>query len=206
MQWVVVNLWVLLVGSQVLENVCGICIQDVLSICLILQIYGVCCDQLVYVVWQIEIEFNLVIDNLLLLGMLEVYWVVFQVNFYGELVVMVVDLLVIVVVELGGVVEWCLDCLVNLLVSGLLVFLVGKLGVNLGMMIIQYVVVFLVGENCQLVQLVVVDNFVILVFQEDYLSFGISVVFKFGRVLENFWWIFVIEYLLVVQVFEFFVL
>lgn len=170
MQRVAANLRALLAGSQVLENARGIRTQDALSIRSIPQIHGACRDQLAHAARQIETELNSATDNPLLLGTPEAYRVVSQANPHGESVAMAADLLAIAVAELGGVAERRLDRLVNPLVSGLPAFLVGKPGVNSGMMITQYVAASLAGENRQLAQPAVVDNFVTSALQEDHLS------------------------------------
>ena len=87
--------------------------------------------------------------------------------------------------------------------AGLPAFLVGKPGVNSGMMITQYVAASLAGENRQLAQPAVVDNFVTSALQEDHLSLGTSAALKLGRALENLRRILAIEYLLAAQAFEF---
>ncbi len=122
-----------------------------------------------------------------------------QANPHGESVAMAADLLAIAVAELGGVAERRLDRLVNPLVSGLPAFLVGKPGVNSGMMITQYVAASLAGENRQLAQPAVVDNFVTSALQEDHLSLGTSAALELGRALENLRRILAIEYLLAAQ-------
>ncbi|MBH8975871.1 histidine ammonia-lyase, partial [Pseudomonas aeruginosa] len=203
MQRVAVNLRALLAGSQVLENARGIRTQDALSIRSIPQIHGACRDQLAHAARQIETELNSATDNPLLLGTPEAYRVVSQANPHGESVAMAADLLAIAVAELGGVAERRLDRLVNPLVSGLPAFLVGKPGVNSGMMITQYVAASLAGENRQLAQPAVVDNFVTSALQEDHLSLGTSAALKLGRALENLRRILAIEYLLAAQAFEF---
>lgn len=203
MQRVAANLRALLAGSQVLENARGIRTQDALSIRSIPQIHGACRDQLAHAARQIETELNSATDNPLLLGTPEAYRVVSQANPHGESVAMAADLLAIAVAELGGVAERRLDRLVNPLVSGLPAFLVGKPGVNSGMMITQYVAASLAGENRQLAQPAVVDNFVTSALQEDHLSLGTSAALKLGRALENLRRILAIEYLLAAQAFEF---
>ena len=168
----------MLAGSQVLENARGIRTQDALSIRSIPQIHGACRDQLAHAARQIETELNSATDNPLLLGTPDAYRVVSQANPHGESVAMAADLLAIAVAELGGVAERRLDRLVNPLVSGLPAFLVGKPGVNSGMMITQYVAASLAGENRQLAQPAVVDNFVTSALQEDHLSLGTSAALK----------------------------
>jgi histidine ammonia-lyase len=116
---------------------------------------------------------------------------------------MAADLLAIAVAELGGIAERRLDRLVNPLVSGLPAFLVSQPGVNSGMMIAQYVAAALAGENRQLAQPAVVDNFVTSGLQEDHLSLGTSAALKLGKALENCRRILAIEYLLAAQAFEF---
>lgn len=197
------NLRALLEGSEVIVASRGIRTQDALSIRSIPQVHGACRDQLAHVVQQIEIELNSATDNPLLLGTPDDYRVVSQANPHGESVAMAADLLAIAVAELGSIAERRLDRLINPLVSGLPAFLVAEPGVNSGMMIVQYVAAALCGENRQLAQPAVLDNFVTSGLQEDHLSLGTSAALKLHRALANCTQILAIEYLLAAQAFEF---
>lgn len=197
------NLRALLDGSEVLASSRGIRTQDALSMRSMPQIHGACRDQLAHAARQVEIELNSANDNPLVLGTPEHYRVVSQANPHGESVAMAADLLCIAVAELGGVAERRLDRLINPLVSGLPAFLVSQPGVNSGMMIVQYVAAALAGENRQLAQPAVVDNYVTSGLQEDHLSLGTSAALKLGRCIGNCQQILAIEYLLAAQAFEF---
>lgn len=203
MQKVGANLRALLEGSEVIASSKGVRTQDALSIRSMPQIHGACRDQLEHAAKQIETELNSATDNPLVLGTPDDYRVVSQANPHGESVAMAADLLAIAVAELGGVSERRLDRLINPLVSGLPAFLVSQPGVNSGMMIVQYVAASLAGENRQLAQPAVVDNFVTSGLQEDHLSLGTSAALKLGRAIDNTRRIFAIEYLLAAQAFEF---
>lgn len=193
----------LLAGSEVLASSQGVRTQDALSIRSIPQIHGACRDQLAHAGAQIDRELASATDNPLVLGTPEAYRVISQANPHGESVAMAADLLAIAVAELAGVAERRLDRLINPLVSGLPAFLVAKPGVNSGMMIAQYVAAALVGENRQLAQPAVVDNFVTSALQEDHLSLGTSAALKLLKVVENATQVLAIEYLLAAQAFEF---
>jgi histidine ammonia-lyase len=193
----------LLSGSEVLASSQGERTQDALSIRSIPQIHGACRDQLAHAGAQIDRELASATDNPLILGTPEAYRVISQANPHGESVAMAADLLAIAVAELAGVAERRLDRLINPLVSGLPAFLVAKPGVNSGMMIAQYVAAALVGENRQLAQPAVVDNFVTSALQEDHLSLGTSAALKLLKVVENATQVLAIEYLLAAQAFEF---
>ncbi|WP_271409585.1 HAL/PAL/TAL family ammonia-lyase [Pseudomonas sp. Q1-7] len=197
------NLLALLQGSEVVAASQGIRTQDALSIRSIPQVHGACRDQLAHAARQVDTELAAANDNPLLLGTPDRYKVVSQANPHGESVAMAADLLTIAVAELGGIAERRLDRLVNPLVSGLPAFLVSQPGVNSGMMIAQYVAAALTGENRQLAQPSVVDNFVTSGLQEDHLSLGTSAALKLGKALENGRRILAIEYLLAAQAFEF---
>ncbi len=197
------NLLALLAGSEVIAESRGIRTQDALSIRSIPQVHGACRDQLAHAAKQVDTELASANDNPLLLGTPDDYKVVSQANPHGESVAMAADLLAIAVAELGGIAERRLDRLVNPLVSGLPAFLVSQPGVNSGMMIAQYVAAALAGENRQLAQPAVVDNFVTSGLQEDHLSLGTSAALKLGRSVENCRRILAIEYLLAAQAFEF---
>ncbi|GLZ86050.1 histidine/phenylalanine ammonia-lyase [Metapseudomonas resinovorans] len=197
------NLLALLAGSEVVAASQGIRTQDALSIRSIPQVHGACRDQLAHAAKQVDTELASANDNPLLLGTPDSYKIVSQANPHGESVAMAADLLAIAVAELGGIAERRLDRLVNPLVSGLPAFLVSQPGVNSGMMIAQYVAAALVGENRQLAQPAVVDNFVTSGLQEDHLSLGTSAALKLGKAVENCRRILAIEYLFAAQAFEF---
>lgn len=197
------NLRALLEGSEIIASSRGIRTQDALSMRSMPQIHGACRDQLLHAARQVEIELNSANDNPLVLGTPDQYRVVSQANPHGESMAMAADLLAIAVAELGGVAERRLDRLINPLVSGLPAFLVSQPGVNSGMMIVQYVAAALAGENRQLAQPAVVDNYVTSGLQEDHLSLGTSAALKLVRCIGNCQQILAIEYLLAAQAFEF---
>lgn len=62
--------------------------------------------------------------------------ILFGGNFYVEIVVMVVDMLVIVLFEIGVLLECRMLLMIDMYLSGLLLFLVENGGVNLGFMIV----------------------------------------------------------------------
>ncbi len=202
MQQVGTHLRALLAGSKRLASQRNLRTQDALSIRSIPQIHGACRDQIAHAQAQINIELASVSDNPLLLGTPDNYRVMSQANPHGESVAMAADLLCIAVAELAGVAERRLDRLINPLVSGLPAFLVAQPGVNSGMMIAQYVAAALVGENRQLAQPAVVDNFVTSGLQEDHLSLGTSAALKLLKAVENSYRVLAIEYLLAGQAFE----
>lgn len=203
MQQVGRNLRALLAGSEVIASSLGIRTQDALSIRSIPQVHGACRDQFTHAARQIETELNGATDNPLLLGTPEHYRIMSQANPHGESVAMAADLLAIVLAELGGIAERRIDRLINPLVSGLPAFLVSNPGVNSGMMIAQYVAASLCGENRQLAQPCVVDNYVTSALQEDHLSLGTGAALRLHRAIANSTQILAIEYLLAAQAFEF---
>ncbi|MFV3316498.1 HAL/PAL/TAL family ammonia-lyase [Pseudomonas sp. NY15374] len=203
MQLVGENLRALLDGSEVIASSKGIRTQDALSIRSIPQVHGAARDQLAHVVRQVEAELNGANDNPLLLGTPDDFRVVSQANPHGQSVALAADLLAIAMAEIGSIAERRLDRLVNPHVSGLPAFLVSNPGVNSGMMIAQYVAASLCGQNRQLAQPAVLDNFVTSGLQEDHLSMGTNAALKLHQVLENCTQILAIEYLLAAQAFEF---
>ncbi|ANC00598.1 histidine ammonia-lyase [Pseudomonas putida] len=203
MQLVGENLRALLEGSEVIASSKGIRTQDALSIRSIPQVHGAARDQLAHVVRQVEAELNGANDNPLLLGTPDDFRVVSQANPHGQSVALAADLLAIAMAEIGAIAERRLDRLVNPHVSGLPAFLVSNPGVNSGMMIAQYVAASLCGQNRQLAQPAVLDNFVTSGLQEDHLSMGTNAALKLHQVLENCTQILAIEYLLAAQAFEF---
>ncbi|MBC3423978.1 histidine ammonia-lyase [Pseudomonas sp. RW3S2] len=202
MQVVGENLRALLDGSEVIASSKGIRTQDALSIRSIPQVHGAARDQLAHVVRQVEAELNGANDNPLLLGTPDDFRVVSQANPHGQSVALAADLLAIAMAEIGSIAERRLDRLVNPHVSGLPAFLVSNPGVNSGMMIAQYVAASLCGQNRQLAQPAVLDNFVTSGLQEDHLSMGTNAALKLHQVLENCTQILAIEYLLAAQAFE----
>lgn len=203
MQQVGINLRALLDGSEVIASSKGIRTQDALSIRSIPQIHGAARDQVEHATRQIETELNSATDNPLVLGTPDSYRVVSQANPHGQSVAMAADMLAIAMAEIGSVAERRLDRLVNPHVSGLPAFLVSNPGVNSGMMIVQYVAASLCGQNRQLAQPAVLDNFVTSGLQEDHLSMGTNAALKLHQVLVNVTQILAIEYLLAAQAFEF---
>jgi len=203
MQQVGINLRALLDGSEVIASSKGIRTQDALSIRSIPQVHGAARDQLEHATRQIETELNGTTDNPLLLGTPDNYRVVSQANPHGQSVALAADMLAIALAEIGSIAERRLDRLINPHVSGLPAFLVSNPGVNSGMMIVQYVAASLCGQNRQLAQPAVLDNFVTSGLQEDHLSMGTNAALKLHQVLDNVTQILAIEYLLAAQAFEF---
>ncbi|SDU17982.1 histidine ammonia-lyase [Pseudomonas yamanorum] len=203
MQQVGINLRALLDGSEVIASSKGIRTQDALSIRSIPQVHGAARDQLEHATRQIETELNGATDNPLVLGTPDDYRVVSQANPHGQSVALAADMLAIAMAEIGSIAERRLDRLINPHVSGLPAFLVSNPGVNSGMMIVQYVAASLCGQNRQLAQPAVLDNFVTSGLQEDHLSMGTNAALKLYSVLENVTQILAIEYLLAAQAFEF---
>jgi len=203
MQQVGNNLRALLDGSEVIASSKGIRTQDALSIRSIPQIHGAARDQVEHATRQIETELNSATDNPLVLGTPDNYRVVSQANPHGQSVALAADMLAIAMAEIGSVAERRLDRLINPHVSGLPAFLVSNPGVNSGMMIVQYVAASLCGQNRQLAQPAVLDNFVTSGLQEDHLSMGTNAALKLHQVLGNVTQILAIEYLLAAQAFEF---
>lgn len=203
MQHVGINLRALLDGSEVIASSKGIRTQDALSIRSIPQIHGAARDQVEHATRQIETELNSATDNPLVLGTPDDYRVVSQANPHGQSVALAADMLAIAMAEIGAVAERRLDRLINPHVSGLPAFLVSNPGVNSGMMIVQYVAASLCGQNRQLAQPAVLDNFVTSGLQEDHLSMGTNAALKLHQLLANVTQILAIEYLLAAQAFEF---
>jgi len=203
MQQVGINLRALLDGSEVIASSKGLRTQDALSIRSIPQIHGAARDQVEHATRQIETELNGATDNPLVLGTPDNYRVVSQANPHGQSVALAADMLAIAMAEIGSVAERRLDRLINPHVSGLPAFLVSNPGVNSGMMIVQYVAASLCGQNRQLAQPAVLDNFVTSGLQEDHLSMGTNAALKLHQVLANVTQILAIEYLLAAQAFEF---
>lgn len=193
----------ILSDSPLLAESVGVRTQDALSLRSMPQVHGACRDQFDHASRQVDTELNACTDNPLVLGTPESWRVVSQANPHGESVAMACDLLAIAMAELGSMSERRLDRLVNPLVSGLPAFLVAKPGVNSGMMIAQYVAASLCGENKQLAQPAVLDNFVTSALQEDHLSLGTSAALKLHRLLANLYHIIGIEYLLAAQALHF---
>ena len=203
MQQVGGHLRFMLRGSKIIADGANLRTQDALSLRSIPQIHGACRDQISHAARQITIELNSATDNPLLLGTPDNFRVMSQANPHGESVAMAADLLAVAAAEFSGVAERRIDRLVNPLVSGLPPFLVAEPGVNSGMMITQYVAAALTGENRQLAQPAVVDNFVTSGLQEDHLSLGTSAALKLDRALQNLTQILAIEYLLAAQALDF---
>lgn len=143
---------------------------------------------------MLEIEVNVVIDNLFVL--IEEDWIVFGGNFYVELVVFVVDQIVLVIVEFGVIVQWWIVLMFDLvLLFDLLLFFMFELGFNLGMMIVEVIMVVLMSENKYFVNFCLMDFILISVNQEDYVFMVVYGVWWLECMNVNFVYIFGVELL-----------
>lgn len=87
-----------------------------------------------FVMEILVIEVNGVSDNLLVF--VDIGDILFGGNFYVEMVVMVVDMLVIVLLEIGVLFECRMLLMIDMYLSGFFLFLVENGGVNFGFMIV----------------------------------------------------------------------
>jgi histidine ammonia-lyase len=166
---VAANMRRLLAGSTMASG--GGKVQDAYSLRCIPQIYGPTLDALHYIRQQIEIEMNSAADNPLFFP--EDREQVACGNFHGQPIAIALDLLAIVMSEVGGLSERHINRLMNPNLNvGLPGFLVKGEGLNSGLMVAQYTAASLCSENKLLSHPAVVDNFSMAADQEDHVCMG----------------------------------
>ena len=140
------NLRLLLADSEIVHShvECDR-VQDPYSFRCVPVVHGAVRDSIAHVRRVTEIEANSVTDNPLVFP--EDGDFVSGGNFHGEPVAIVLDLLKIAVSELASIAERRLYLLLNAEDRGLPLFLAHRLGLESGLMIVQYTAAALVNEN-----------------------------------------------------------
>ncbi len=191
------NLTRLLANSEVMESHehCS-AVQDAYSLRCMPQVHGASRQAVYHACEVLEIEFNAVTDNPLVID----GNMVSQGNFHGQPVALVMDYFAIAMSELANISERRLERLVNPTLSrGLPPFLTIAGGLNSGYMIAQYTAAALVSENKTLCHPASVDSIPTSANQEDHVSMGTIGARKARDILKNSKTVLAIELLCALQ-------
>jgi histidine ammonia-lyase len=176
-------------------------IQDAYSLRCIPQVHGAVRDALAYVRKILEIEVNSATDNPLVFA--QQGKILNCGNFHGEPVAFALDLLGIVVSELGGISERRIEKLINPALSGLPAFLTMEGGLHSGLMMVQVSAAALVSENKILAHPASVDSIPTSADKEDHVSMGTIAARKGRDITRNVEHILAMELLCASQGLEF---
>jgi histidine ammonia-lyase len=158
-------------------------VQDAYSLRCMPQIHGTARDALGYARSVFEIEMNSVTDNPVVFASDKE--VISGGNFHGQALATALDLMAIVLTQLGGVSERRIDRIVNPLTSGLAPFLAKAPGLESGYMVAQVTAAALASENKVLAHPASVDSIPTSGNQEDYVSMGMAAALKLRPILAN---------------------
>jgi len=158
-------------------------IQDAYSLRCIPQVHGAVRDALAYVRKILKIEVNSATDNPLIFA--EQGKILNCGNFHGEPVAFALDLLGIVVSELGGISERRIEKLINPALSGLPAFLTPEGGLHSGLMMVQVSAAALASENKVLAHPASVDSIPTSADKEDHVSMGTIAARKARDIVKN---------------------
>lgn len=176
-------------------------IQDAYSLRCIPQVHGAVRDALAYVRKILEIEVNSATDNPLIFA--DQGKILNCGNFHGEAVAFALDLLGIVVAELGGISERRIEKLINPALSGLPPFLTSEGGLHSGLMMVQVSAAALASENKVLAHPASVDSIPTSADKEDHVSMGTIAARKGRDIVKNVEHILAMELLCATQGLEF---
>jgi len=176
-------------------------IQDAYSLRCIPQVHGAIRDGLRFVRRVLEIEVNSATDNPLIFA--EKGKILNCGNFHGEPVAFAMDLLGIVVSELGAISERRIEKLINPALSGLPPFLTKEGGLHSGLMMVQVSAASLVSENKVLAHPASVDSIPTSADKEDHVSMGTISARKAMEIVKNVEHILAMELLCATQGLEF---
>lgn len=191
------NLTKLLANSEIMESHmhCN-AVQDAYSLRCMPQVHGASRQAVYHAQEVLEIEFNAVTDNPLVID----GNMVSQGNFHGQPIALVMDYFAIAMSELANISERRLERLVNPTLSrGLPPFLTIAGGLNSGYMIAQYTAAALVSENKTLCHPASVDSIPTSANQEDHVSMGTIGSRKARDILKNTKTVLAIELLCALQ-------
>jgi histidine ammonia-lyase len=158
-------------------------VQDAYSLRCMPQVHGAARDALAFARRVFEIEMNSVTDNPLVFA--REGEVLSGGNFHGQPLSTALDLMAIVLAQLGGISERRIDRMVNPLTSDLPPFLAGSPGLESGLMLAQVSAAALASENKVLAHPASVDSIPTSGNKEDYVSMGMAAALKLRAVLSN---------------------
>ena len=176
-------------------------IQDAYSLRCIPQVHGAIRDALASVRKTLETEVNSATDNPLIFA--DKGKILNCGNFHGEPVAFALDLLGIVVSELGGISERRIEKLINPALSGLPAFLTKEGGLHSGLMMVQVSAAALASENKILAHPASVDSIPTSADKEDHVSMGPIAARKGRDIVRNVEQILAMELLCASQGLEF---
>jgi len=176
-------------------------IQDAYSLRCIPQVHGAVRDALRFVRNIFEIEVNSVTDNPLIFA--NKGKILNCGNFHGEPVAFAMDLLGIVVSELGSISERRIEKLINPSLSGLPPSLTKEGGLHSGLMMVQVSAAALASENKILSHPASVDSIPTSADKEDHVSMGTIAARKAREIIKNVENILAMEMLCATQGLEF---
>jgi histidine ammonia-lyase len=157
-------------------------VQDAYSLRCMPQVHGAARDALAFVRRTFEIEMNSATDNPLVFGDGEV---LSGGNFHGQPVATALDLMAIVLTQLGGISERRIDRMVNPLTSELPPFLARSPGIESGLMLAQVTAAALASENKVLAHPASIDSIPTSGNKEDYVSMGMTAALKLKQIVTN---------------------
>jgi histidine ammonia-lyase len=176
-------------------------IQDAYSLRCIPQVHGAVRDALAFIRKVLEIEVNSATDNPLIFA--DRKKIINCGNFHGEPVAFALDLLGIVIAELGGISERRIEKLINPALSGLPAFLTNKGGLHSGLMMVQVSAAALASENKVLAHPASIDSIPTSADKENHVSMGSIAARKGREIVKNVEHILAMELLCATQGLEF---
>jgi len=172
-------------------------LQDAYSLRCMPQVHGAVRDALAYARRVFEIEMNSATDNPLVFA--RDGEVISGGNFHGQPLATALDLLAIVLTQLGAISERRIDRVVNPLTSELPPFLTASPGLESGFMMAQIVAAALASENKVYAHPASVDSIPTSGNKEDFVSMGMGAALKLRPVVANVATILAIELLVASQ-------
>ncbi len=171
-------------GSTIRKSHLGCArVQDAYSLRCMPQVHGTARDAVAYGAKVFEVEMNSVTDNPLVFA--RDREVISGGNFHGQPLATALDLMAIVMTQLGGISERRIDRMVNPLTSDLPPFLAARPGLESGLMLVQVAAASLASENKVLSHPASVDSIPTSGNKEDFVSMGVTAALKLRAILSN---------------------
>ncbi len=158
-------------------------VQDAYSLRCMPQVHGAVRDALAFARQVFETEMNSATDNPLVFA--SDAEVLSGGNFHGQPLATALDLMAIVMTQLGAMSERRIDRMVNPLTSELPPFLAGHAGLESGLMLVQVGAAALASENKVLAHPASVDSIPTSGNKEDFVSMGMAAALKLRPILKN---------------------
>ena len=158
-------------------------VQDAYSLRCMPQVHGTARDALRYAANIFEVEMNSATDNPLIF--VREGDIISGGNFHGQPLATAMDLMAIVMTQLGSISERRIDRMVNPLTSDLPPFLARLPGLESGFMLAQVTAAALASENKILAHPASVDSIPTSGNKEDFVSMGMAAALKLRPILSN---------------------